>query len=213
MLAPDGLKVSDDVPPLRVALLPRNVTLGELMVKALPPAIRTVWEPAKVTEPPAFWEFRATEPDAPALNVGLPVKESVFVAPLLACSVTDAAPPPVALKVPEPATGRLPVLVIESVPALPVDLIVLLFVSVPPLRAIVVLAPDTRLLAVRLPVGVNVSVPLVEVILPDVPMFAEPPVVVTEKLLPTVDVDKVTEPALVIKAVPAPVVFAESVET
>ncbi len=39
LLAPAGLNVREEVPPLRVALLPRNVTLGELTVKALPPAI------------------------------------------------------------------------------------------------------------------------------------------------------------------------------
>lgn len=152
-------------------------------------------------------------PDAPALKVGLPVNDRVFAAPLDACIIIDGVPPPVPLNVPLPFTCRLPVLVIDSTPEVPVDLMVLLFVTVPPLRVIVVFAPDIKLLAVTLPVGVKVKVPLVEVILPEVPMLAEPPVVVMEKSLATVDVESVTEPVLVMKAVPEPPVLADNVET
>jgi len=49
------------------------------------------------------------------------------------------------------------------------------------------------------------------VMAPEVPMLAEAPVVVTEKLPPTVDVPRVTAPALEMSAVPAPPVLAVSV--
>lgn len=193
--------------------MPVKSTFGVLTVNALPPPIDTVCEPAIETVPLAFCELKVTVPLAPALMVGLPVKESVLAAPLLACRTMVAAPPPVALKVPLPAIGKLPLLVMERLPAAPVDLMVLLLVTVPPLMVIVVLAPDIMLLAVTLPVGVRVRVPLVEVIFPDVPMLAEPPVVATEKSLPTVDAESVIEPALVTKAVPEPPVVADNVDT
>lgn len=157
--------------------------------------------------------MKVTVPELPALNVGLPVSDRALAAPLDACTTIDGVPAPVPLKVPLPLICKLPVLVMDKAPELPVALIVLLFVTLPPLRVMIVLAPDIMLLAVTLPVGVRVSVPLVDVTLPDVPMFAEPPVVVTEKLLPTVEVESVTEPALVTKAVPEPLVLADSVAT
>ena len=50
------------------------------------------------------------------------------------------------------------------------------------------------------PLAISVRVPLLEVTVPDVPMLAEAPVVVTEKLPPTADVLKVVAPALVMNA-------------
>lgn len=70
--------------------------------------------------------------------------------------------------------------------------------------------PDRALDAVMLPLAVNVRLPLVDVIAAEVPMLAEAPVVVTEKLPPTVEAASVTAPALVIVAVPGLPVFAVS---
>lgn len=214
LLVPAGLKLRVAPAPVIAALLPRKVTFGVLTVTAELPPMVTVCPPANVIEPPAFCELRVIVPEAPALSVGLPVNESVFAAPLAACSTIVGAPAPVPLNVPLPLICKLPVLVIDRAPELPVALIVLLLVTVPPLRTIVVLAPDIMLPAVTLPVGVSVRVPVDEMTFPDVLMFAEAPVVVMEKVLPTVEVDSVTEPALVIKAVPAPPeLFAERFET
>lgn len=61
---------------------------------------------------------------------------------------------------------------------------------------------DKALDAVMVPLAVSVSIPLVDVTAPDVPMVAEAPVVVMEKVLPTVDVPIMTAPALLTSAVP-----------
>lgn len=62
------------------------------------------------------------------------------------------------------------------------------------------------------PLAVKVRVPLVETSVPDVPILAEAPVVVTEKLPPTVDVPRVTAPVFVIKAVLVPPVLTVRLE-
>lgn len=64
--------------------------------------------------------------------------------------------------------------------------------------------PEKALEAVILPLAIKVNVPLVEVMVPEVPMLAEAPVVVSEKLPPTVEAPRVTAPALETSAVPAP---------
>lgn len=70
--------------------------------------------------------------------------------------------------------------------------------------------PDRVLDVVMVPLPVNVRMPLVEVMAPDVPMVAEAPVVVMEKLPPTVDVLIVTAPLLTMLAVPGLPVLALS---
>jgi len=63
--------------------------------------------------------------------------------------------------------------------------------------------PESALDVVILPLAVNVSVPAVDVTVPDVPMLAEAPVVVTENAPFTVDVPSVRATALERKAVDA----------
>jgi hypothetical protein len=58
--------------------------------------------------------------------------------------------------------------------------------------------PDRACEAVIVPLPVSVRVPFVEVIAPLVPMVAEAPVVVMERLPPTVEVPSVTAPVLLI---------------
>lgn len=63
--------------------------------------------------------------------------------------------------------------------------------------------PERRLEPVMLPLAIRVSVPLDELTVPDVPMLAEAPVVVTVKLPLAVELLLiVTAPALVTSAVP-----------
>lgn len=67
---------------------------------------------------------------------------------------------------------------------------------------------DTVLDVVMVPLAVSVRLPKVDVIFPEVPIVAEAPVVVTEKLPPTVEAPSVTAPALVMVAVPGLPVLA-----
>lgn len=62
--------------------------------------------------------------------------------------------------------------------------------------------PEMALDVVTVPLPVRVRAPLVEVRVPDVPIVAEAPVVVTVKLPPTDDVPTVTAPVLEILAIP-----------
>lgn len=71
--------------------------------------------------------------------------------------------------------------------------------------------PDIALEIVMVPLDVSDKVPLVDETLPLVPMVADPPVVVTEKLPPTDEVPRVTAPLLDMKAVPVPPTVAVSV--
>lgn len=69
-------------------------------------------------------------------------------------------------------------------------------------------APPIELDVVMEPLAIRVNAPLPEFTIPDVPMVAEAPVVVTEKLPPTDDVPIVTAPVLVMVAVPGLPVLA-----
>lgn len=55
--------------------------------------------------------------------------------------------------------------------------------------------PEKACEAVIVPLAVRVSVPLVDVITPVVPMLADAPVVVMERSLPTIDVSIIVAPA------------------
>lgn len=65
---------------------------------------------------------------------------------------------------------------------------------------------------VIVPLPVRVSVPFVEVTVPEVPIVADAPVVVMDKLPPTEDVPIKTAPALLMSAVPGLPVLALTVE-
>lgn len=105
--------------------------------------------------------------------------------------------------------ARLALLVKSPVPVavmvtLLVTVVLLLRVMLP---FVAVLSTDSWLAemglpAVMLPLAVSVSVPLVEARAPLVPIFADAPVVVIEKLPPTVEAPNVTAPALDTVAVP-----------
>lgn len=72
-------------------------------------------------------------------------------------------------------------------------------------------APKRALDAVMVPLALKVRVAVEEVTEPEVPMVAEAPVVVTEKLPAIDDPPRVTAPALVISAVPVDVLLAVNV--
>lgn len=73
--------------------------------------------------------------------------------------------------------------------------------------------PEMALDVVTVPLPVRVRAPLVEVRVPDVPIVAEAPVVVTVKLPPTDDAPKITAPVLEIVAAPGLPVLTLKVET
>lgn len=152
-------------------------------------------------------------------------------------TVIDLAPlgrresvPEPALTVPEKETSLAVMVIAELVleievePALvtlPVPSVVIVTPVVPvalALRAIEPLEPDEvcntselpekAFEAVMVPLAVRVKVPLVDVMLPEVPIVAEALVVVIEKLPPTVDVPSVTAPVLLTSAVAEPPALA-----
>lgn len=156
-----------------------------------------------------------------------PAEPTVIDFEPLGSSVTVLVP---ALTVPEKATSFAVMVTAELVlemdvePAfvtLPVPSVVIVTPVVPVALAFRVIAPlepedvwstnalpERALEAVMVPLPVRVSMPLVEVMDPDVPMVAEAPVVVTEKLPPIVDVPMSKAPVLLISAVAEPPVFA-----
>lgn len=182
----------------------------------------TVISPAVLRDPitkvPAVMTERS---EAATVMVPAPPATLMDLAPLTSKETVPEAP---ALTEPEKETsfavmemGEL-VDEIEVEPALvtlPVPSVVMVTPVVPIAFAFRVIAPfepddvcrikelpETRLEVVIVPLPVRVSIPLVEEMAPDVPIVAEAPVVVMEKLPPTVEVPSVTAPAFVIKAMP-----------
>lgn len=143
-----------------------------------------------------------TVPD-PALTE--PEKVTLLAVILIAELVVEIDVEPAFVTLPVPSA----VMVIAPVPVA-VDALALRFIE--PLDPDDVCSTrafaDNALLAVMLPLPVNVNVPVVDVMAPDVVMLAEAPVVVTEKLPPTVDVLMFRAPVLLMSAVAEPPVFA-----
>lgn len=122
---------------------------------------------------------------------------------VMSLAVMVVTPPDVEMEV-EAAFVTLPVPSVVMF-TLPEKLVTLAFNTIFPLEPddvcnVTPVELESVLEAVMLPLAVSVRVPVVAVITPEVPILAEAPVVVTEKLLPTVDVPRVTAPVLVMKA-------------
>lgn len=192
----------------------------------------------ETVKPPATLRLPITsEPAVTALmsavvtvNVPAPPATVIDLEPF---GMSETVPFP-ALTVPEKATSLAVIVIAEFVldievetafVTLPVPSVVIVTPVEPVTSAFIVTAPlepedvcrvkalpkSTCELVIE-PLPVRLSVPLLEVRAPDVPIVADAPVVVTEKLPPTDDVPISTAPVLLISAVPVPPVFAVMVE-
>lgn len=162
-------------------------------------AERSVFATVNVPAPPA------TVIDLEPLGIRLTVPLPAFIVPANATSlaviviaelVEDIAVDTALVTLPEPS-------VVMVTPVVPVTLALRVTAPFEPDDVTRDNAfPDRTLEAVSVPLAARLKVPLLDVIAPDVPSVAEAPVVVNEKLPPTVDVPSVSAPALVTSAVP-----------
>ncbi len=189
----------------------------------MPPIVRSPsCAPVPTTKVPAVMADRS---DESTVNVP-PAEPTVIDVVPFGRRETVLVP---ALTVPEKATSFAVMVMAELVlemdvePALvtlPVPSVVIVTPVVPVAFAFRVIAPldpeevcntkelpERALDAVMVPLAVSVSVPLVDVTAPVVPMVAEVPVVVMERLPPTIDVSIIVLPALVTKPAPLPPVL------
>lgn len=172
----------------------------------------------------------ADKSEAPTVKVPVPPATMMDLLPL---GMRDTVPEP-ALTEPEKATSSTVIVIAELVEEIdrdegierkPVPSVVIVTPLVPVALAAGTMLPldpedvcntnelpESTWLFTMSPLAVRVSVPLVDVTAPKVPMFADAPVVVMEKLPPTVDVPILTAPLLVNDAVPGEPVLAVSVE-
>jgi len=135
------------------------------------------------------------------LNVTLGVAiVSEPIAPVLLVTEIDVGP----LMVPEPVMVPEPLALIETVVELVAVALTAMLPFVPEAVCKTIALPLIALEVVMLPLPVSVNVPVDDVRIPEVPMVADAPVVVTEKLPPTVDAPRVTAPALETSAVALP---------